>query len=144
MPEILIDETDNEQLKNHLKHAMMEFNATFFGKHTPKPFTIYINDSNHQLIAGVTGFYYHKYARIDYAWVHEAYRKQGLGKQLFARLERFLSEKHCQFIQLDTFDFQAKPFYEKLGFHCVGTISKWVGDHDCYFMRKELKQGANY
>ncbi|WP_337589150.1 hypothetical protein [Legionella shakespearei] len=54
------------------------------------------------------------------------------------KLEQFSKMKGCLYIQLDTFDFQARPFYEKLGFECVGTISKWVDDRDCHFMRKIL------
>jgi len=136
MDEILFDESEN--IRNKLQQEMMQFNLPYLKLRNPKPFSFYYQDNAKNIIAGITGYYANKYARVDYTWVHENYRHKKLGKKLFTALEFFLREHHCEFIQLDTFDFQAKPFYEKLGFICVGMVPKWIEGHDCYFMRKRI------
>jgi len=90
------------------------------------------------IIAGLYGWYSKKYLRVEMTWVNEHYRNQSLGTQLFQQLDIYARSKGCQYIQLDTFDFQARPFYEKLGFACIGTIPKWIEGRDCHFMRKKL------
>ena len=136
--DIFVDETDNSVISSVIKKGIIDYNAPFFGSNPSKPFTIYIKNLNSEVIAGITGFYKGKYVRVDLFWVHNEFRHQGLGKKLSVKLEEFSKTKGCSYIQLDTFDFQARPFYEKLGFECIGTIPKWVEDRDCHFMRKAI------
>ena len=133
-----IDETENPEINSVIKKGIIDYNSPFFGSNSAQPFTIYIKDSKSEVIAGLTGFYKGKYSRVDLLWVQEDYRSKGIGKKLVLKLEEFSKSKGCLYIQLDTFDFQARPFYEKMGFKCVGTVSKWVEERDCYFMRKTL------
>ncbi|CEK11812.1 GNAT family N-acetyltransferase [Legionella hackeliae] len=134
--DIFIDETESPAINAIIKKGIIDYNAPFFGSTPSLPFTIYIKDFKSNVIAGLTGFYREKHARVDLFWVQNEFRNQGLGRKLILKLEEFIKTKGCRYIQLDTFDFQARPFYEKLGFECIGTISKWVEDRDCHFMRK--------
>jgi hypothetical protein len=40
---------------------------------------------------------------------------------------------------LDTFSFQARPFYEKLGYHVFGMLENHPAGHQHYFMTKQLQ-----
>jgi ribosomal protein S18 acetylase RimI-like enzyme len=55
-------------------------------------------------------------AEVSVLWVDEAYRKQGLGTQLLADVEKDFRENGCNIVLLDTFDWQARGFYEKQGY----------------------------
>jgi hypothetical protein len=44
----------------------------------------------------------------------------------------------CQDAFLDTFSFQARPLYERLGYRVVGTIPGFPPGHERYFMVKFL------
>lgn len=103
-----------------------------------QPFSLSIRDENSKIIAGVYGLTFFDYARVEYTWVDEQYRKRGLGRKLFQKLEEYCRSKGCSIIQLDTLDFQSPSFYEKMGFEYIGTVSEWIHGHDCYFMRKML------
>ncbi|WP_256597211.1 GNAT family N-acetyltransferase [Legionella hackeliae] len=59
-------------------------------------------------MAALTGFYREKYARVDLFWVQNEFRNQVLGRKLILKLEEFITTKGCRYIQLDTFDFQAR------------------------------------
>ena len=61
-------------------------------------------------------------ADLDILWVEEKYRKQGIGSALIRKAERAAREKGCRFMMLGTFDFQARPLYEKFGFTVCGII----------------------
>lgn len=136
--QVLVDETNDERINNTIKQGVLAFNQPYFGVQEAKPFTIYIIDDNKSILCGLYGCHFDKYIRVDMTWVDESYRKKGFGKKLFQKLDEYARQKHCKYIQLDTFDFQAKPFYEKMGFECIGTIPKWVEGYDCHFMRKTL------
>ena len=68
----------------------------------------------------------------------EEYRKMGYGAQLLQELEKVAKEEKCSMIHLDTFDFQAKGFYEKNGFEVFGTLENCPPGHARYYMKKEI------
>lgn len=54
--------------------------------------------------------------QIDYLWVSESARNDGLGRELMYTAEREAIKLGCIHSLVDTFSFQALPFYEKLGY----------------------------
>jgi len=59
------------------------------------------------------------------------------------RAELCAIERGCTDAFLDTFSFQARPFYEKLGYRVFGTLEKHPVGHRHYFMNKQLNS-ANF
>src|SRR5262245_15851346 len=55
-------------------------------------------------------------------WIDEAFRRKGHGSALLAAAEAEGRRHGCTRVWLDTFEFQARPFYEKLGFTVFGTL----------------------
>ena len=47
-------------------------------------------------------------------WVAETARGKGLGRQVMLAIEDAAEERGCERARLDTFSYQARPFYEKL------------------------------
>ena len=79
-----------------------------------------------------------KIAELDILWVEEPYRRQGMGSALIHAAERAAKEKGCRLMLLGTFDFQARPLYEKHGYTLCGTIGDWPKGHEDYLMIKRL------
>ena len=77
-------------------------------------------------------------AYIDTLCVDEAYRGKGLGAKLLAEVESAAKEKGCYLIHLDTFDFQAKEFYEKQGYEVFGVLEDCPKEHSRYYLKKVL------
>ncbi len=78
-------------------------------------------------------------AELDILWVEEKYRRKGIGSALIREAERIAREKGCRFMTLGTFDFQARPLYEKHGFAVCGTIEDCPAKgHTHYDMIKRL------
>ena len=78
-------------------------------------------------------------ADLDILWVEEKHRKQGIGSALIREAERAAREKGCHLMTLGTFDFQARPLYEKYGFAVCGTVGDCPTEgHTHYDMIKRL------
>ncbi len=98
-----------------------------------------ISDQNGQIIAGcVARMYCWHVLYIDILWVDEHYRGKGLGKIMLKDMEQTAGKKGCYLIHLDTFDFQAKGFYEKYGYEVFGTLENCPQNHCRYFLQKKL------
>ena len=81
-----------------------------------------------------------KFADLDILWVDEAHRRKGLGSALIRQAEKTAREKGCDLMILGTYDFQARPLYEKHGFTVKGTIRDWPRGHENYILTKRLDQ----
>jgi ribosomal protein S18 acetylase RimI-like enzyme len=89
-------------------------------------------------IAGLLGHTLWNGFFISALWVAEAVRRKGIGRQLMARAEELAMQNGCDHIHLDTFDFQAREFYVKNGFHLFGTIEDYPIGHKRYYLIKKL------
>ena len=99
-----------------------------------------ITDDDGNIIAGcVAKMYCWNVAYIDSLWVDSKYRGNGLGARLLAEIEKTAKAKGCYLIHLDTFDFQAKEFYEKQGYAVFGVLENCPKGHCRYYFTKKLK-----
>ncbi len=136
---VTIEDQENPEVLEVLIQGVRTYNSPYFGPVRCQNYTMYVRDENQNTVGGIAGFILYDHLRINWAWVSKDYRGQGLGSQLLRALDTYALSKGCTFIQLDTYDFQAKPFYEKNGYVCVGTIEKWLYGRDCHFLRKILQ-----
>ncbi|MBR3429497.1 MAG: GNAT family N-acetyltransferase, partial [Clostridia bacterium] len=104
-----------------------------------------VTDSDGNIIAGCNLLINcWRVADLDILWVEETYRRQGIGSALIRAAERTAREKGCRFMTLGTFDFQARPLYEKFGFDVCGTIEDCPAKgHTHYDMIKRLDAPSN-
>lgn len=98
-----------------------------------------IVDGEGRIIAGcIAEMYFWKVAYVEILWVDDQHRHQGLGTILLTAVEEAARAEGCTLIHLDTFDFQARGFYERLGYEVFGTLEDCPEGHCRYFMKKKL------
>ena len=68
----------------------------------------------------------------------QALRGQGHATRLMAAAEAYAVEKGCVGVVLDTFSFQARPFYERLGYRVFGQLDDYPPGHTRFYMEKRL------
>lgn len=85
------------------------------------------------------------YARHGYDWcyidllvVPEEMRGTGIGSTLIEEAEAEARRRGCVGVWLTTFSFQAKPFYEGLGYAEFGKLEDHPVGHSCYYLRNRL------
>ena len=98
-----------------------------------------IVDKDGNIIAGCTGYIFHWGCMyVDDMWVDEKYRRQGLGSIALQAVEAVAESKGCHLIMLGTWDFQAKPYYQKHGYEVFSTLKDCPAGHEDYQLAKRL------
>jgi ribosomal protein S18 acetylase RimI-like enzyme len=124
--------------KDLIFNGLVEFNESQVGDARFKEFGIFAAGKSEPLVAGLLGLMHWNGCFISALWVAEAFRRKGIGRQLLARAEELAVQNDCDHVHLDTFDFQARGFYEKYGFHVFGIIEDYPIGHKRYYLIKKI------
>ena len=89
-----------------------------------------------EVIGGLLGFTSWNWLFIRQLWVAEAWRGSGTGSRLIASAERAAVARGCAHAHCDTFEFQALPFYQKLGYEVFGQLADYPPGFTRYFLQK--------
>jgi ribosomal protein S18 acetylase RimI-like enzyme len=127
-----------QEEKDFIFNGLAEFNESQVGDARFREFGIFASNESGAIVAGLLGFTLWNGCFISALWVAETLRRKGIGRQLLARAEEFAVQNDCSHIHLDTFDFQARGFYEKIGFDVFGTIEDYPIGHKRYYLIKKL------
>jgi GNAT superfamily N-acetyltransferase len=104
-----------------------------------QPYSILLCDTEGgPATGGLYGYVIFDWLFIQYVAVPLSLQGQGIGQQLMAKAEAWSRQRGLAGMWLDTFAFQARPFYEKLGFVVFGEITDHPRGSSRFFMRKRL------
>ncbi|MEJ2911166.1 GNAT family N-acetyltransferase [Pseudoalteromonas sp. C12FD-1] len=135
MYQLQADHTD--ALNSALRNKIVEFNAQHFDA-AKVPLGYKFVDEKGSLIAGVSGYVFGNWLMINWLWCSDTARGKGLAGKLLNALELAAIERGANTAQLDTLDFQAKPFYEKRGYVVKYQLNNYPRSGTRYFMEKTL------
>lgn len=102
------------------------------------PLAVVLRGPDGALAGGLTGATMWDWLMVDTLWVKPALRGGGHGARLLAAAEAAAWERGCVHARLDTFDFQARGFYERHGYAVYGRLDGFPAGHVHYAMRKAL------
>jgi GNAT superfamily N-acetyltransferase len=91
-----------------------------------------------EIIGGLWGSTAYGFLHVDMLIVPETLRRQGLGTRVMRQAEEEAVRRGCHGAYLETFDFQARGFYEKLGYSVFGQLDNTPPGHIRFFLRKSL------
>ena len=135
MYQLKVDNTD--ALNSALRAQMVEFNAEHFDVQRV-PLGYKFTDEQGELVAGISGCVFGNWLMISWLWCSDSARGKGLADKLLTALEQAAIELGATTSQLDTLDFQAKPFYEKRGYSVKYQLNNYPRSGTRYFMEKAL------
>jgi GNAT superfamily N-acetyltransferase len=92
-----------------------------------------------KLAGGLTGYALFDWLFIQFIGVPQDLQGQGIGRELMNRAEAWAREQGLIGMWLDTFEFQARGFYEKLGFSIFGTIEDHPVGSRRFFLQKRFE-----
>ncbi|MEC0281065.1 GNAT family N-acetyltransferase [Terribacillus saccharophilus] len=136
-----IIQESNEEVSQYIRERLIAYNAEQLpaevkSKKETAAFTV--RDEAGSIVGGVTCTLFWQHMHIDFLWVEETKRKEGLGAKLLAEAENFAKQKGARLIKLDSFSFQAPRFYEKHGYTVYGKLEDHPVGHTQYFFVKRL------
>jgi GNAT superfamily N-acetyltransferase len=127
------DSGDIERVRKRLQ----EYNRPFFEIQDEYQYVLEAAEQG-GLAGGIVFTVKGEWLDIDFLWVDEAKRESGLGSALLEKAEQKGREKGCKTAYLTTFNFQARPFYEKRGYNVVYTQKNYPITNERYHMEKRL------
>jgi GNAT superfamily N-acetyltransferase len=136
--QIVVEPYASHHLKQVVEEGLGLYNVAVTGFAEYYPVAIFLKDEHGEILGGVLGHIWGKWLRIAILWLAEPVRRQGYGRQLLLAAEAYARERGCLHVQLSTFSFQARPFYEKLGYEVFATLEDCPVGHCEYFLRKQL------
>lgn len=114
-------------------------NKPFFEAIRSQDFTCFVYDDEGEEQGGLYGELWGDWLLVKYLWVDPVSKGNGLGRKLLQRAEAFALEEGCHSVFLDTYSFQAKPFYEKQGYQVKMALEPYPVSDTRYYLTKALK-----
>jgi GNAT superfamily N-acetyltransferase len=132
---VSFDQSPSLETRQALGDRIRAFNA----RHAPdvaERFALLVHDANDALRAGLVGVIAGSWLFLESLWVDEALRGQGIGRSLMASAEDHARAEGCHDAWLDTF--QARGFYEQLGYVAFAELDDYPRGQSRHFLRKAL------
>lgn len=103
-----------------------------------EPLNIYVEDQQGNLIAGMVAETFGNWLEIEYLYVQENLRGQGIGSNILNRAEKEARERKCKYSFVNTYQFQAPDFYKKHGYEEVFALKEYPYTGERYYYTKAL------
>lgn len=136
-PTIELSETVRPEDYDVIRQGLIAFNLNYLGPADFRRLGVFSRVDG-QVVGGLVAETLRGILRIDLLWVAEERRKEGLGSRLLTAAEDEARRRACTTAFVDTFDFQARPFYERHGYRVFGELGGHPNGHKTFFLSKTL------
>ena len=121
-----------------MRAGLLEFNFTISPETDFIPVVFAARDTASNLLGGLVGELMPgwKWLFVSLMWVSPSYRLQGIGERLMQAVEDEARKQGCAYAYTTTF--QARRFYEKLGYVVWGVQEDFPPGHSRFFLSKPL------
>ena len=103
-----------------------------------EPLNLYVEDEHGEIMAGLVAETFGNWLEIEYLFVKEDIRGQGIGSQLLQQAESEAKNRNCRFAFVNTYQFQAPAFYQKQGYKKVFTLKDYPYTGQRHYYQKDL------
>ena len=103
-----------------------------------EPLNIYVEDDSGELMAGLVAETFGNWLEIEYLFVKEEFRGQGIGSKLLQQAESEAKKRNCRYVFVNTYHFQAPNFYQKQGYKEVFTLTDYPYTGQRHYYQKDL------
>ena len=137
---IIVPDHPSEADRAAVLAPLRAYNIARAGDPRVRPVAVLLRDAGGDPVGGLWGRCSYDWLFIELLAVPEAHRGAGHGRALMERAERIARAHGCTGIWLDTYDFQARGFYERLGFDLFGTLDDHPAGRQRFFLRKRFQE----
>jgi GNAT superfamily N-acetyltransferase len=132
--------TDQErpEAQDAIHAGIVAFNQHQAGPYDKRPLVIEVRAGDGRVIGGLSGVTSFGWLFVKLLVLPPELRGGGLGTELMRQAEQEALRRGCHAAWLDTFEFQARAFYERLGYRCFGELPDYPAGFSRFFMTKKL------
>ncbi len=137
-PTVRVEPEPADVVREAVLNGLRSFNRRHAAAPSFAPLVVSARDDAGRIVGGLVGLTGWNWLHVDLLWVDDEHRGAGVGSEILRAAEREAASRGVRHVDLDTFDFQAKPFYERKGYSVFGVLEDYPPGHTRYFMRKDL------
>ncbi len=139
IPYVITSSEEPDQAAANIIHAGLHaFNEGHAGPSHFRKVQLILRDSDGVVRGGLLGRQSWGWLLVDILWLDEPLRGAGLGTQLLRQAEAEAREVGCTRAVLDTFEFQALPFYQRNGYSVFGVQEDYPPGSRRYYLQKNF------
>ena len=135
---IRLTDVADPEIRDAIARPLRAHNLEKTGREGPRPLVLVLNHSDGHPIGGLWGRTAYGWLIVELLFVPESLRGKGVGAELISLAEAEAKSRGCHSALLDTFEFQARGFYERLGYVSFAQLSDHAPELSRYFMKKAL------
>ena len=141
IPVLEVTDKPTDDARKAVIDGLVAFNQAAVPWHTERPVPLAVtlfDPETGACVGGLIGATHWGQCHVDLLYVPENLRGGGWGTQVMQAAEAEAMKRGCNGIWLDTFSFQARGFYERLGYQVFGEIADYPKDQARFFLMKKL------
>jgi GNAT superfamily N-acetyltransferase len=135
---LALETDDKDEVLQALMAGMKAFNGAAVPNLNAHKIVAAIRDDAGKVVGGVIGRLAGDSVYMEVVWTDDSVRGTGQGRAMMLLAEAEAKRLGAREAWLYTMSFQAKPFYEKLGYTQFAELNWLDGRHKRHFMRKDL------
>ena len=121
-----------------LEDRLDDYNVEHTGRDDGQWLAVFSREEKDQIVAGLHGWTWSVWLKINSLWVSAEERRRGRGRQMLLIAEAEARKRGCSRATLYTYSFQAPDFYRRHGYSIVATIEGLPEGHRQYTLVKEI------
>lgn len=122
-----------------VQRGLRAFNVANIGEPDERAVNVFLRNPEGRVVGGLVGHIKWKWLYVGKLWVDDTHRGQGAGSRLMDAAEQYARDQGATDVSLDTFGYQARPFYEKRGYRLFGTLDGFPPGGRQFFLTKSLR-----
>ncbi len=139
-PKLVMTDTPEPHVRDAIVGPLIEFNNSRASQ--PEDYRALViilsNPDTGGILGSLWGETNFAHLHVELLFVPETFRGTGLGRQMLLQAEREAISRGCQGAWLDTHSFQARGFYERLGYCVFGILDDYPPGQSRIFLHKVL------
>jgi GNAT superfamily N-acetyltransferase len=139
---LTLTDTADEEIRKSILAPLVAYNDSQVSPSQGRPLVIQVKDTANAVLGGLWGYTGYGWLFTQLLVVPVGLRGQGVGTTLMQLAESEAIARACHSAWLDTFEFQARAFYERIGYVCFGELPNYPTGYSRFFMKKEFTKSA--
>lgn len=141
-PRFTMTDAPDPHVRRVIVDPLIRFNESQAGRlEDYRPLAILVaHPETGEVLGGLWAETMFAHLHVDVLFVREDLRRTGIGRRLMIDAEEESIRRGCRGAWLDTYSFQARGFYERLGYAVFGTIENYPPGHSRFFLKKTFGQ----
>jgi len=133
---ITFEQHPAEDVQRFIVEGVDAHNMAITGLSEFYPVNFVLRGERDDVLGGFLGLLWGSWLHVSHLWVSGAARNSGHGSRLLGHAEDYARSRGAIGSTLETYSFQAKPFYERQGYEVFGALEGFPPGHVKFVLKK--------